>query len=57
MKYNCKSFQYVAVGQTFNYLDGQRYEKVSDTHAKPFGGGKSVRLSKDFYCENVGKQK
>ena len=50
---NNKSFRFVLIGQTFDNLDGKRYEKTNSQYAKPFGGGKAVKLAKDFYCVNV----
>jgi len=52
---NNKSFRFVFVGQCFDYVDGRRYEKSSNQYAKPFGGGKAIKLAKDFYCVNVSK--
>ena len=52
---NCKSFQFVLIGQSFDYIDGRKYEKTNKQFAKPFGGGKAVKLTKDFYCVNVSK--
>jgi hypothetical protein len=53
MQNNCKSFRFVTVGQYFTFIDGFRWVKTSATHAKPFGGGQSKRMSKDTLCENV----
>ena len=53
MQHNCKSFRFVTVGQYFTFIDGFRWVKTSATHAKPFGGGQSKRMSKDTLCENV----
>ena len=53
MNHNNKSFCFVLIGQTFNNIDGKRYEKTSKQFAKPFGGGKALKFSKESYCEQV----
>ena len=52
---NNKSFRFVLIGQTFDHIDGKRYEKTNTQFAKPFGGGKAIKLRKDAYCKNVSK--
>jgi hypothetical protein len=51
--HNNKSFRFVLIGQTFDYIDGKRYEKTNTQYARPFGGGKAIKLAKDLYCRNV----
>ena len=51
--HNNKSFRFVLIGQTFDYIDGNRYEKTNKQFAKPFGGGRTIKLRKDSYCRNV----
>lgn len=56
MTHNNKSFRYVLIGQTFDNIDGRRYEKISSQAAKPFAGGKAIRCAGSHFCRKVSRR-